>query len=440
MRAGPAWLLCLALTPIIGGPLLLHPTYRRYGLACRIALAGGAGAVVLSFVMTLATLAGIPWNLWGLAAVSAAICGLLRIVLGPEAESPRPMDAGLLGPAVGAGALSAVAVAAALFATLAGACGSTDLLHFWGPKAEAFAAARTIDAGFLRVPWHAHLHADYPPLVTNLFAFATLAAGRFPWGAATFSFPLVLAALALALPGLASADRPRAEARAVAALAICCAGLLGTAFQVAGNGDTILLFFEACAAAILTGPDAARGSRQLLAGLFFAGALSAKVEGLPFVVAAAGLFFLLCPRQRTARAAVLLLLPALACLGAWLAFGRTRQLFGFYEGYGSPLELHPENLSLVFRALGAQFALVARGLPFLAPVVVLLLSPRKSRMAWLPAGTALILSVFFLFTYLHTNYQLADWISWSAGRIFTPVAILLAIAPAARSPDLASRL
>lgn len=427
MKAGQAWLLCFALMPAIGAPLLAHPAYRRYGLACRVALSGGVGAAVLSLVMTLSTLAGVFWNLWGLAAVSAAVSGILRLAIGLEAESRHPPDAQSRRPAAAAGLLSGAGVAAALFATFAGAASSTDAFHFWVPKAEAFAAARTIDAEFLRAPWHAHLHADYPPLVTNLFAFATIGAGRLPWGALPYTFPLALAALALALPGLASADRPRGQSHAVAALAVCCAGLLGTAFQVAGNGDTVLLFFEACAAVLLTGPDSARGSRQLLAGLFFAGAASAKVEGLPFVVAAAGLFFLLSPGQRSLRATALLLLPSAACLGAWFAVGATRQLFGFYEGYGRPLEMHAANLSLVLRAIGGQFALVARGLPFLVPIAVLLLAPHKSRMAWLPVGSALILSVFFLFTYLHTDYQLAQWISWSAGRIFTPVAVLLAL-------------
>jgi hypothetical protein len=433
VKTGQLWLLAFALLPVAGAPLAFHPAYRRYGALCRTALAAGTGAVVLSLVMTLAALVPVPWGVGWLLAVSLAVSALLRLALKPEAERPRPPEAGSRSAVAIAALLSAACVAAALFATFAAAASSTDLFHFWGPKTEAFAAARTIDAELLRAPWHGHLHPDYPPLVTNVFALPTLLVGRFPWGAATYTFPLFLAALAAALPGILAADRPRAQAHSVAALAVAAAGLLGVAYQVAGNGDMVLLFFETCAMALLTGPDAERGSRLLLAGLFFAGAASAKVEGLAFAVAAAALFGLLVPRKRTLRAAALLLAPTAVCLGVWLAFGWTRQLFRFYVGYGRFTELHTENLPLILRTIGSELKLVAGGIAFLAPLAVLLLSRSGSRMLWLPVGTAAVLSAFFLFTYLHEQGMVREWITWSAGRIFTPVAMLLALAPLARA-------
>ena len=39
------------------------------------------------------------------------------------------------------------------------------------------AIARTIDTAFLTAPFLEYLHVYYPPLVTNLYAFASMAAG-----------------------------------------------------------------------------------------------------------------------------------------------------------------------------------------------------------------------------------------------------------------------
>jgi hypothetical protein len=426
MRPGLVWLLAFLALPSAGAPLFLHPAFQRYGLPCRAALSAGVGAVVLSFVMTLAALAGAAWGILWLVAASMAVSALLRLALRSEPEDPKAPDPGPPFPGRLSITILALSVAAALYATRTALATSMDLFLFWGPKAEAFASARTIEAAFLRA--HLDMHPDYPPLVTNVFAFATMLAGRFPWGASTFAFPLVTAGLALALPGLLGAGRPRDPAFAVSALVIASTTLLGIALNVAGNGDSILLFFEVCAAALLTAPDAWRGSRLLLAGLFLAGAASAKVEGLVFVVAAAALFLLLDRRARTRRAVSLVLLPTGASLLAWFAFGAKTRLFGFYEGYGSFFTLHWESLPLILRTLAGELFSVAWGLPFLLPIAVLLATPQRARSSWIPLGSAALLSAFFVFTYLHTNYLLVEWIGWSAGRIYTPVAALLALA------------
>jgi hypothetical protein len=431
VRGGGLWLVLTLLPALIGAPLLSHPTFRSYGLLARAALSASLGAVVLSLVMTAAAMVPVPWGVAWLTGVSLVVASLLRPLLGQEAEGPRPSGGGSRGVVIGAAAVSAAAVVAALFATYAGATASTDLFHFWGPKAEAFAAARTIDAEFLRAPWHDHLHPDYPPLVTNLFAFASLGIGRLPWGTAPYTSPVLLAALALALPALLVSDRPRAEGFAVAALVVAVTALLGNTFLVGGSGDIYLVFFTVCAVAILSGPDAGRGSRLLLSGLLLAGAVSAKVEGLVVAGAAVPLFLLVAPRSRSLRAAALLLAPSAFCLGIWLAYGWTRQLFRFYVGYGSFATLYPENLPLILRTIGSELFLAAWGLPFLVPLALLLLARKNPRML-LPVGLAVVLTAFYLFTYLHATVLVREWVTWSAGRIFTPVAVLLAMAPLAR--------
>ena len=297
MKGGGLWLALTLLPALIGVPLLSHPTFERYGFFGRAALSAGVGTVLLSLVMTTAALVPVPWGVAWLTGASLVLALLLRPLLGQEAEGPRPPGGGSRAVVLGAAAVSAGAVGAALFATYAGATASTDLFHFWGPKAEAFASARTIDAEFLRAAWHDHLHPDYPPLVTNLFAFASLGIGRLPWGTAPYTYPMVLAGLALALTALLASDRPQADGCAVAALVIAETALLGNTFLVGGAGDIYLVFFGIASVAILSGPDAGRGSRLLLSGLLLAGAASAKVEGLVLAVAAAALFLLVTPRR-----------------------------------------------------------------------------------------------------------------------------------------------
>lgn len=428
MKPGLIWLAAFLALPVAGAPLLAHPAFRRYGFACRAVLAAGVGAVVLSLVMTLATLAGVSWGIVWLLAVSAAVSALLRAGLESEADDPEtPLEETRL-PGRLSIALSGLSVIAAFYAARTASATSADLLLFWGPKAEAFAAARAIDVVFLRAPLHPYMHPDYPPLVTNVYAFATMLAGRFPWGTAPLSFALVTAGFALALPGVLGAARPRDPALALSALIIASTTLLGIILNVAGNGDAILLFFEVCAAALLTAPDAWRGSQRLLAGIFLAGAASAKVEGLAFVAAAAALFLVLDRRGRTLRGAALLLAPTVVSLLAWFAFGAKTRLFRFYEGYGSFLSLHWESLPLILDTLAYALFQVAWGLPFLVPIAVLLCARGLSRSSWIPLGCAALLSGFFVFTYLHSTYLLEEWIGWSAGRIYTPVAALLALA------------
>jgi hypothetical protein len=82
----------------------------------------------------------------------------------------------------------------------------------------------------------------------------------------------------------------------------------------------------------------------------------------------------------------------------------------------------------VLSEIGRALWLPGRGLPYLLPLVALLLAPGKRRTLWLPVGVAVVLCVFSVFTYLHGDPDPALWIRWSAGRIFSPVAPLLAIA------------
>lgn len=433
MRPGALWLEALALLPLAGAPLLAHPAYRRFSAPSRLVLSAGTGAVLVSFAMTLFALIGARWHVGALTLAAALLALALRGLLAPVSASP-PSPPGR-DPRIGVAAartIACVAVAAAFAATAAGAAGSNDLIFFWGPKAQRFAAVRTIDAGFLVSPLNGHMHPPYPPLVTNLYAFASMAAGRFAWGAATFTFPLLLAALAAALPGVLRGAAQRGVVAANSALLVSALAYLGIVQNIGGNAEMPLLFFEILGIALLLSPAASEIPGQLLAGLFLAGAATVKVEGLPFSLAAAILFLLVREDRATSnwKTGLLLLSPTVAALGAWFAFGASRNAFHKYESYGRLLELHPDHLGAILRAIGGSFWSTGYALPFLVPLAAFLLQTRWSRPMLLPLGVAAALTGFFLFTYLHLASDPRQWILWSAGRIFSPVPALLSVAAA----------
>jgi hypothetical protein len=431
VRAGHLWLASFACLPLAGWPLLAHASYRRFSVASRIGLAFAAGAVLISGWMTVIALAGLRWQPPVLVALAVATAFLLRLPLSAErAVPPAPegeKPAGVLERS--ALALAAISVAAAFAASVSAAATSPDLLLFWGPKAQAFAAARTIDAPFLRDSALRYMHPSYPPLVTNLLAFAAQVAGRFLWGAAALTMPALLAVLTLALPGVLGLAAPRRVAWAASALILAALGYLGQALSTAGNADPWIWTFETMAMAILIGPAALSRAGQLLAGLFLAGAVTAKVEGFLFALAAFALFLLLRWKElRIGRAAVLLLAPGAVSLGAWFVFEASRHIFYGYEQYGPFLEIHWDRLPLVLSEIGRALFTPGWGLPFLLPLAALLLAPGKDRFTWLPAGVSFVLCVFSVFTYLHGDPDPAVWIGWSAGRVFSSVVPLLAIA------------
>ena len=426
MRSGYLWLGSFLMCPAAAWPLLLHPSYRRFSLPCRIGLAFAAGGVLLSTWMTVFALAGVAWQPLVLLAASILTAFLLRLPLPKAGASPEKISVGLPG-GVAAG-ISTAAVILAVGATAAAAATSPDLLIFWGQKAQAFASARTFDLGLLRDPFTQYVHVSYPPLVTNLYAFASMVAGKFAWGAATLTFPLCLAMLALSLPAVIRGIGARPATLFAPAFVVAAFGFLGNNLDVAGNGEPWLWLYEILAAALLLQPFATTKPGQLLVGLLIGGAATTKVEALLFVLTATALFLWLQRREiRIGPAAALLLIPTAISLGAWFAFGATRRLFAFYEQYGSFFVIHWNELGPVLTNIGKAMWSAGWALPWLLPLAALVAARRKSRLALLPVLVSLVLAAFFVFTYLHQRDS-ALWISWSAGRVLSPVLGLLTVA------------
>ena len=423
------WIAPLLLLPLVGAPLLMRPAFGRLGAAARVVLAGAVGAVFVSFVMTLCSLAGVAWSIpavaagatvvaWGLSHTSAFAGG---------STAPRDDHGGLA--AVLAAVVSAAAVAAAALATRLGAATSPDLFFFWGTKAQRFAAAGRVDVAYLTAPFHWFLHPYYPPLVTDLAVFASMAASPFSWDGAMATFPLLLAALGVGLPG--TLDGSRARVAAASALAVSAISLGGIRAAIAGNADAPLVFFETLAIAVLMRREAGEPSMQWLGGLLLAGAAASKVEGLPFALAAAALALRHDGARPTVRAAARLLGPTAALLGAWFAFGLSRRLFHEYSEYGPFSEVHLDHLGGILAAVPRALGETARGLPWIVPALALAAGGRIARAARLPLGAAAALAAFLLFAYLHLASDPTLWIHWSAPRVLLPVAVMFSLALAA---------
>ena len=430
------WIAPLLLLPLVGAPLLMRPAFARFRMAARIVLAGAVGAVLVSFVMTLCSLADVGWSIPAVAAAATVLAwGLSFLRAFPGEHRPAPDQRGGAAAALAA-VVSAAAVAGAALATRLGTATSPDLFFFWGTKAQRFAAAGRVDVAWLTAPFHGFLHPYYPPLVTHLGVFASMTAGRFSWDGALATFPLLLAALAVALPGALDGRRDRAAA--ASALAVSAISLGGIRASIAGNGDAPLVFFEALAIAVLLRRDAGEPALQWLGGLLLAGAAAAKVEGLPFALAASALALRHEGARPTVRAAARLLGPTAALLGAWFAFGIARRLFHEYSEYGPFSEVHLDHLPGVLATVAASLGATARGLPWIVPALALAAGGRIARGARLPLGVAAVLVAFLLFAYLHLAGDPALWIRWSAPRVLLPVAALLSLALAADPPPLSA--
>ena len=440
MRPGYLWLLSFLLYPIVGAPFLQARTFRGFGLPTRAVLAGGAGMVLVSATMTVFAFFGVPWGP-AVVPVAAGVSAALRLLVRREVGvlPLRPTEALRSDRAMAgvAALLTAVSIAAALAATVGGGSTSVDLILFWGPKAQQFAMARTIDAGFLSSPFLEYLHVYYPPLVTNVFALGAMIAGRFPWGAATLTFPLLLAATAIGLAGILRTSSGPGPAAAATAFVTSALTLIGIRGLVPGNAEPFLLFFEILSVALLLAPAAASTGGRLLAGLLLAGAATAKVEGLPFVVTAAVLF-VLADRERSrpvGRTLLLLTGPSVVALGAWLAFGERHALFHGYRGYGEVLAPRWENLSAIAASIVTALGKSGHALPWLLPLVVLLFAGKKDVRVLLPIGIAIGLTGFLLYTYLTTAAGPAQLIAWSAARVLSPIPPMLVLAAfASRQP------
>jgi hypothetical protein len=426
---GFVFLLAFASLPLLGLAIWRLPSVAALPLPARLAAGAAAGAVFLTVEMLLFSLAGIPWSvpLLALLPVASSLFVLFRKKGGRSRfETPGRFPAAAL-------SLAAAAVLLAAFSAATARATSMDLLFFWGAKGLHFAKARALDTAFLTFPGHELMHPGYPPLLPLLYAWASLAAGRFAWGASLLTMPLFLVGAVLTFRGFSRrplGERESAEHTALLA-ALLAFGL--THSLCAGNAEPALLFFETIALCALTFGERGPNS-EWLASLGLAGAVMTKVEGAAFA-AAVGAAFLLSSRERKRRLASLgrLALAPLLFLGCWLIFIARHGIADSYAGreYGAFALGHWREV-VTGVLTSASFGIAY--LPWIALATLVLLGRSRRALPFLLAAAAYV--VFIVFSYLHGESDPREWIRWSGSRLLlTPLLILFFGAAAASGPE-----
>jgi len=405
--------LAYLLLPLIGSAVWRLEGVRRLPLGGRLAVAGGAGALITALLMSVMALAGVSWSrtrlgIALLAIIAASLWKMPRRTAEPSMSWRNPAMAGvlLLFALMGYGLLTARQT-------------TGDLLFFWGPKGVHFYRAGTIDVGYLRDPNSFLTHRDYPPLLPLVYAWSNTLSRQFSWWAAVLFSGLCLAAVTLLVRACSRDDL----------LALLTASILAWGFtraQVAGGADPLLLLFEAMTVAALLFLRDAR-SQTIVAAIGVAGAMMTKVEGASFAIAI--LVAMLVDRRPLKRIAAVLL-PSVILLAGWLTFLVRNDLLDTYRGPG-PMSFR--YVREVFSTTWTSAGYDLYWLPWIAPLILLLLGqPRRARLPLVVAALSIAATL---------NYYLRSpidpslfWIPTSVHRVLlTPLLMLLFAAAAAQA-------
>jgi hypothetical protein len=423
------FLAAFAALPVLGIWVRAIPAVARLDLAGRLAAGAVAGALTLTLWMTFLSVVGIAWSVPVLLLPALVVCAPL---LARRRKSARQARASRR--AVAARIFAAAILGATAYAAATARATSTDLLLFWGTKAERFALARGIDTAFLADRSHELMHPDYPPLAPSLGAWSALVAGGFSWPGEVLSLPLFLFLATEVFGGFSRSrlpDAQSAELSAVLASLLCYGTLVSLS---AGNAEPTLLMFESAAlSALIFGGESS--SSEIFAGIALGGAVLTKVEGLVFAGLVVASFAVLGRvRGRRLSAGIRLgALPAAAAAG-WIAYCAAHGLLDTYVGRTvGPATLSHAGTILVAVAKAGRYDFLY--VPWIGVALLWLTAPRRGK--GVPAAaTALGFLLFIAFLYAHGAADPSQWIAWSASRLLlTPLLCLFFAAAAASAPQ-----
>jgi hypothetical protein len=396
----------------------LLPWLAGRGLVGRLSVACACGAAATGLLQVALGATGVAagWLAAALLAIASLAAGLrVRVEAPPDAPLPRVVAALLLLVAlVGTGAS-------------VGTPFRSDGSKFWAPKARELARVGASAAPSLHDPTRLAVHREYPLLVPSLLAPAFAASPP----DATAGPKLVLAALQLALLGVAAALLRRRGAGGVLLLAAVVAAPLLVSLDVresaaaggyADGADALLLLLVvACVDRLRRGAD---GGALAGAALFGAALLSCKLEGaveLGLVLVA----WLLCGPRRAGAVAVAAAALLLASPSFVIRAGVAPDEPGFAAAH------LPDGSNLVARGLpvaaGVGGLLTDASCLGLLPALLLArLARGRSRFAWLLVGGA---AAFLFASYLCTTMDALRHIQTSEHRLawhWLPALALLA--------------
>lgn len=396
-------------------PLLRLPALQELPRPAQLSTLFLLGVFLNGVLLWTASLAHVGWSralLW----IAIAVCiALSRRHWRPSTTSPIPRGR--------FAALAALPLATLSYgiATARATCG--DLLFFWGPKAERFFVAGKIDTEFLKFPHYFLMHSDYPPLLPLTYVAGSLASHRLSWWGTLWLTPILVAAMAAILQGLAARELGSARAARFAALLAAVVTLGLVAGRAAGAADALLYAYELLALTFLVFARDRRGAIAI-ASLAIAAAVLTKVEGAAFAAVIIAAFAI--TSRDVKRTLVLAAAPALS-FGAWMAFIARHGLVDTYSRSGQPL--HLEHLAQVVRATALQASYGAWWLPWIAVILSFAFATRWQRAAapLLVAAGSLAYTLYF---YLHESDP-SWWITTSAERVLVTTLLALVVASAA---------
>jgi len=418
------FLAAFAALPFIGFPFLrVSRTVPPSRAAC-VATSAAWGGVAICAEMLLLTFLRVRWTL-PLLLAAPAVC----VAVGRRRRAGPPAPKAENGaPSLFACCAAALVLVAVTYAAGTARATSADLMLFWASKGQKFAQARAIDIAFLGAPEHRLMHTDYPPLLPCLYAFATMIAGRFAWGASLLTLPIFLGIAGLAFFGLARSSLGGRVAGELTVVLLALCGFVLVVTGCAGNADPPLVAFEVLAlSALVFARD--RGYGLAAMGIALSAAVLTKVEGTVFAALVLGVALVLAgrgARRRVLRTAGVP--PALALL-AWVVFTRAHGLADVY-GFQSGSRLSFAHLPLVLKETGRSAAYGAWYAPWIA-VAALLIGCRSGARSLAPLAVGFGFTGFILYLYLSAAADPTLFIVWSASRLLVTPLICFFVAAAA---------
>jgi len=358
----------------------------------------GSGLVWL--ILLAMSIAGVPWSRLAVTAVMLLVTIALWLAAWKAGRAANP-------PAWGATWIDLVTLGVLAvhgFIAARKAVGSGDFWAIWGLKGRVFFEHGGIDWAYLRDPFNAFQHSDYPLLLPLNHAFVALHDGVWSdrWMGLLTTF--YAAALVLIVRDLFGRELPRR----IAALATLGVAAIATSPWI-GTAEGPMVAYGAAGLLLLRSGPTPLGA--ILLGL----AACAKNEGLA-LVAAAGVALLLSRRGRE----VWPLWPAVVVASPWLIL---RGLHGL-EGYFRAGALDLARVVPIFQGIARQPS--ARPLLWVALVIALVAFARSLPRERFVLLACLMLLLAYLAAYLATSFDVLWQVAYSWPRLIEHVSVPLA--------------
>jgi hypothetical protein len=401
------------LLPLIGIAVWRVDIVRRETQLVRLAVATGAGALIVGLLMATLSLIGVQWSRTTLFTPLAlvVIAGVILVRRSPDVtrSTSRRWNRFALGGTIAMWLLT-------FYGTITARESCGDLHFTWGTKAVRWFHAGKIDADLLRT--HVQLTTDYPPLQTLLFAWSNTFSHQFSWWGAVLLSPLFLIGTLAIIRAWSGDDWGTLLVAATLAWTY-------TLSYPAGCAEPLLLLYETIVIAALTFLRDPR-AQTFYATLGVAGAVWTKLEGTTFAIAVVITILLV---QRNWRRALIVAAPAAILVGAWLTFVIRAEILLMYGGAKLPIQW--QAVPAVLKTLAGVAKWELFWIPWLVPIVLIAIS-RARRAAAVPLAIALLTACATISFYVRAGDPVW-WIQSSSPRVLlTPLLALLLASLAAR--------